>query len=71
VYSILRRIQRGKFEEPVNWTDDDDRMFFKWDDSELLDYLKEYVLPNIGDLKFDLIELLPDEVRLQLLCDIL
>jgi len=71
VYSILRRIQRGKFEEPVNWTDDDDRMFFKWDDSELLDYLKEYILPNIGDLKFDLIELLPDDVRLQLLCDIL
>lgn len=34
-------------------------MFFKWDDPELLDYL---ILPNIGNLKFDLIELLPDEV---------
>ena len=71
VYSILKRIQRGKFEEPVNWTDDDDRTFFKWDDPKLLDYLKERILPNIGNLKFDLIELLPDEVRLQLLCDIL
>ncbi|RLI74875.1 hypothetical protein DRP04_14135 [Archaeoglobales archaeon] len=71
VYSVLKRIQRGKFEEPVNWTNDDDRMFFKWDDPELLDYLKERILPNIGNLKFDLIELLPDEVRLQLLCDIL
>jgi hypothetical protein len=71
VYSILRRIQRGEFEEPVNWTDDDDRTFFKWDDPELLDYLKERILPNVGNLKFDLIELLPDEVKLQLLCDIL
>ena len=68
VYSVLRRIQRGELE--VNWTNDD-RMFFKWDDPELLDYLKERIFPNIGNLKFDLIELLPDEVRLQLLCDIL
>lgn len=68
VYSVLRRIQRGELE--VNWTNDD-RMFFKWDDPKLLDYLKERILPNIGNLKFDLIELLPDEVRLQLLCDIL
>ncbi len=30
VYSILRRIQRGKFEEPVNWIDEDDRKFFNW-----------------------------------------
>ena len=71
VYSILRKIQRGEFEEPVNWTDDDDRTFFKWDDPELLDYLKERILPNVGNLKFDLTELLPDDVSLQLLCDIL
>lgn len=71
VYSVLKRIQRGEFEEPANWTDDKGRIFFKWDDPKLLDYLKKRIFPNIGNLKFDLIELLPDDVRLQLLCDIL
>jgi len=71
VYSVLRKIQCGKFEEPVNWTGGDERTFFKWNDPKLLDYLKRRILPNIGNLKFDLLELLPDDVRLQLFCDIL